>query len=56
MVVALVANLKVPVFCKIRVLKSEEKTIALAQRLEKAGCSLLTVHGRVKEQNKDKVG
>jgi tRNA-dihydrouridine synthase 1 len=44
---------KVPIFCKIRRVKSEEKTIELAQRIEKAGCSLLTVHGRVKEQNKE---
>jgi tRNA-dihydrouridine synthase 1 len=53
---ALSQNVKVPIFCKIRRVKSEEKTIELAQRIEKAGCSLLTVHGRVKEQNKDKVG
>jgi len=28
----------------------------LANRIAKAGCKLLTVHGRLKEQNKDKVG
>lgn len=56
MVKALSENIKVPIFCKIRILKSEEKTLELVTRIEKAGCSLLTVHGRIKEQNKDKVG
>jgi len=42
-------NLKVPVTCKIRILPSEEKTIELAKRIEAAGCSVLTVHGRTKE-------
>lgn len=55
-VAALTENIKVPIFCKIRRVKSEEKTIELAKRIEKAGCKLLTVHGRTKEQNKDKVG
>lgn len=50
------AGLKVPLFCKMRVLKSDEKTLELAKRMEKAGCSLLTVHGRTKEQNKERVG
>jgi tRNA-dihydrouridine synthase 1 len=30
--------------------------MALAHRIAEAGCSLLTVHGRTKEQNKDRVG
>jgi tRNA-dihydrouridine synthase 1 len=50
------AGLKVPLFCKMRVLKDEEKTLDLAKRMEKAGCSLLAVHGRTKEQNKERVG
>jgi len=42
-------NLDIPVTCKIRILKSKEKTIKLAKLIEKAGCSVLTVHGRTKE-------
>ena len=40
----------------MRILKSEEKTMDLVERIVKAGCSLLTVHGRTKEQNKQLVG
>ncbi len=49
-------NLATPVSCKIRILPSREKTLELARRIEGAGCSLLTVHGRTKEQNKERVG
>lgn len=56
MVRALANGLTVPVFCKIRVLPDKEKTLALVRGIEDAGCSLLTVHGRTKEQNKHTVG
>lgn len=56
MVRALSQGLKIPVFCKIRVLPDREKTLALVRGIEDAGCSLLTVHGRTKEQNKHTVG
>jgi hypothetical protein len=49
-------NLKVPVTCKIRILRDPQQTLALALRLQEAGCSLLTVHGRTKEMKKDLVG
>lgn len=56
MVEKLAQNLKVPVTCKIRILPKEEDTMHLVQTIVNAGCSLLTVHGRTKEQNKQKVG
>jgi len=39
-----------PVWCKIRLLSSKEDTIAFARLLQAAGCSLLAVHGRFREQ------
>lgn len=39
-------SLKIPVFCKIRLLPSLDETIAFARALESAGCRCLTVHGR----------
>jgi tRNA-dihydrouridine synthase 1 len=56
MVSKLHAELKVPVTCKIRCLTSEEKTLDLAKAIQAAGASLLTVHGRLKEHNKHRVG
>ena len=56
MVKKLADNLKIPVTCKIRVLPKEEDTMKLVKIIEDSGCCLLTVHGRTKEQNKQKVG
>jgi tRNA-dihydrouridine synthase len=46
----------VPVTCKIRCLPTEKETLHLAKEIEKAGASLLTVHGRTRFHNKEFVG
>lgn len=43
-------TIRIPLFCKIRVFESVEKTVEYAKIFEEAGASLLAVHGRTKEQ------
>ena len=43
-------GLDVPVTCKVRVFTDLQKTLDYAKTLQRAGCSVLAVHGRTWQQ------
>jgi len=45
-------QLSVPITCKIRLQENFDVTLQLIKRLEAAGASLITVHGRTRHENK----
>ncbi|RDA92870.1 hypothetical protein CP533_2890 [Ophiocordyceps camponoti-saundersi (nom. inval.)] len=49
-------ELDVPVTAKIRILDDREETLAYARNVLKAGASILTVHGRTREQKSHLTG
>ncbi len=50
MVSTLAKNLKVPVTCKTRIYHDFERSVKLCETLVNAGASLLTIHGRTREE------
>ena len=49
-------NLNVPVTAKMRILESKEKTLDYAKMILSAGASVITVHGRQRDQKGHKTG
>lgn len=50
------SGIKVPLFCKIRIFESVEKTVEYAKIFESSGASLLAIHGRTREQKGENTG
>lgn len=49
-------NLSIPVTAKFRILETKEKTLAYAKMILSAGASIITVHGRRREQKSQLTG
>jgi tRNA-dihydrouridine synthase 1 len=50
------SNLKVPITCKSRIYKDFDRSIKLYETLVDAGASLLTIHGRTREEKGHNTG
>ncbi|MFH2019860.1 MAG: tRNA-dihydrouridine synthase family protein, partial [archaeon] len=44
------ASLNIPLTCKIRILKDDDKTIEIASIIERSGASAISIHGRTARQ------
>lgn len=49
-------GLKIPVTCKSRIYKDFDRTIKLYETLVEAGASMITIHGRTREQKQSMTG
>ena len=52
MVSTVYKNVDTPILCKVRIFKDYNKTLKMCRMLQNAGCSILTVHGRTKEEKR----
>lgn len=52
----LVRGLKIPVVCKTRIYRDFDRSIRLCETLVRAGASVLTIHGRTREEKGQAVG
>ncbi|KAK9859393.1 hypothetical protein WJX84_003115 [Apatococcus fuscideae] len=52
LVSVLATSLEVPVTCKIRIFPELQRTLEYARMLQAAGCSILAVHGRTRQQKR----
>lgn len=56
MVLRLSTSLSIPITCKIRVFPTIKESVDYALMLQEAGCKMLTVHGRLREQRGHNTG
>ena len=52
MVSTVAKNAKIPILCKVRIYKDYEKTLSYCKMLQNAGSTIITVHGRTREEKR----